>query len=67
MSGDHIHPEPTTFLAKYIFSKDHKVIATARLESMAKDAPLLQARLSMRRFTSAAIMSVPFLLPTRPT
>ena len=27
MSGDHIHPEPTTFLAKYIFSKDHKVIA----------------------------------------
>ena len=23
----HIHPEPTSFLEKYIFSKDHKVIA----------------------------------------
>jgi len=28
MSGhDHIHPEPKSFLAKYIFSHDHKVIA----------------------------------------
>ncbi len=27
MSDDHIHPEPTSFLAKYVFSKDHKVIA----------------------------------------
>ncbi|HEX5012351.1 MAG TPA: cbb3-type cytochrome c oxidase subunit I [Planctomycetota bacterium] len=27
MSGDHIHPEPTSFLRKYIFSTDHKVIA----------------------------------------
>src|SRR6266478_45247 len=24
---DHIHPEPTSFIAKYVFSKDHKVIA----------------------------------------
>ena len=24
---DHIHPEPTTFLSKYVFSFDHKVIA----------------------------------------
>jgi cytochrome c oxidase subunit I len=24
---DHIHPEPTTFLRKYVFSTDHKVIA----------------------------------------
>src|SRR5256885_13555630 len=23
----HIHPEPTTFLRKYVFSTDHKVIA----------------------------------------
>src|SRR5579884_1421099 len=23
---DHIHPEPTTFLRKYIFSLDHKII-----------------------------------------
>jgi len=27
MSGDHIHPEPTTFLRKHVFSFDHKVIA----------------------------------------
>jgi len=27
MSGDHIHPEPTTFLKKHVFSVDHKVIA----------------------------------------
>ena len=27
MSGDHIHPEPTTFLSKHVFSFDHKVIA----------------------------------------
>ena len=27
MSGDHIHPEPTSFLRKYVFSHDHKVIA----------------------------------------
>jgi cytochrome c oxidase subunit I len=27
MSGDHIHPEPTTFLRKWVFSTDHKVIA----------------------------------------
>jgi len=27
MSGDHIHPEPTSFLSKYVFSHDHKVIA----------------------------------------
>jgi cytochrome c oxidase subunit 1 len=27
MSGDHIHPEPTTFLRKHVFSHDHKVIA----------------------------------------
>ncbi len=27
MSHDHIHPEPTTFLSKHIFSYDHKVIA----------------------------------------
>ncbi len=27
MSGDHIHPEPTTFLSKHVFSGDHKVIA----------------------------------------
>lgn len=27
MSGDHIHPEPTTFLRKHVFSVDHKVIA----------------------------------------
>lgn len=27
MSHDHIHPEPTSFLAKYVFSKDHKIIA----------------------------------------
>lgn len=27
MSGDHIHPEPTTFLRKHVFSTDHKVIA----------------------------------------
>ncbi len=24
---DHIHPEPTTFLGKYVFSIDHKIIA----------------------------------------
>ena len=24
---DHIHPAPTTFISKYIFSFDHKVIA----------------------------------------
>src|SRR5436190_23368870 len=24
---DHIHPEPTSFLRKYVFSLDHKVIA----------------------------------------
>ncbi len=24
---DHIHPEPTSFIAKYVFSQDHKVIA----------------------------------------
>ena len=23
---DHIHPEPTTFFGKYVFSIDHKVI-----------------------------------------
>ena len=23
---DHIHPEPTNFLAKYVFSMDHKII-----------------------------------------
>ncbi len=27
MSSDHIHPEPTTFLKKHVFSTDHKVIA----------------------------------------
>ncbi|GJM22968.1 MAG: cytochrome-c oxidase [Planctomycetota bacterium] len=27
MSGDHIHPEPTSFLKKHVFSVDHKVIA----------------------------------------
>lgn len=27
MSHDHIHPEPTNFFAKYVFSKDHKIIA----------------------------------------
>jgi cytochrome c oxidase subunit 1 len=27
MSGDHIHPEPKTFLRKHVFSTDHKVIA----------------------------------------
>ncbi|MCB9896873.1 MAG: cbb3-type cytochrome c oxidase subunit I [Planctomycetes bacterium] len=27
MSGDHIHPEPTSFLRKHVFSVDHKVIA----------------------------------------
>ncbi len=27
MSDDHIHPAPTTFVAKYVFSRDHKVIA----------------------------------------
>ena len=27
MSTDHIHPEPTTFLSKHVFSTDHKVIA----------------------------------------
>ncbi|MDP6385421.1 MAG: cbb3-type cytochrome c oxidase subunit I [Planctomycetota bacterium] len=27
MSSDHIHPEPTTFLRKHVFSVDHKVIA----------------------------------------
>ncbi len=27
MSAQHIHPEPTTFLRKYWFSTDHKVIA----------------------------------------
>nr|MBP9674512.1 cbb3-type cytochrome c oxidase subunit I [Bacteriovoracaceae bacterium] len=27
MSHDHIHAEPTTFLSKYVFSFDHKVIA----------------------------------------
>ena len=26
LSDDHIHPEPTTFLSKYVFSHDHKVI-----------------------------------------
>ena len=25
--ADHIHPEPTTFIRKYVFSTDHKVIA----------------------------------------
>src|SRR5256885_1299881 len=25
--SDHIHPEPTNFIQKYIFSTDHKVIA----------------------------------------
>ena len=24
---DHIHPEPTSFVSKYIFSHDHKIIA----------------------------------------
>src|SRR5437667_12468299 len=24
---DHIHPEPTSFVRKYVFSTDHKVIA----------------------------------------
>ena len=27
MTSDHIHPEPTTFLRKHVFSTDHKVIA----------------------------------------
>jgi cytochrome c oxidase subunit 1 len=27
MSEQHIHPEPTSFWLKYVFSKDHKVIA----------------------------------------
>lgn len=27
MSGDHIHPEPTSFWKKHVFSVDHKVIA----------------------------------------
>ena len=27
MSDQHIHPEPTSFLRKYVFSLDHKVIA----------------------------------------
>lgn len=27
MSGDHIHPEPTTFLSKWVFTVDHKIIA----------------------------------------
>ena len=27
MSGDHIHPEPTSFLRKHVFSTDHKIIA----------------------------------------
>jgi len=27
MDHDHIHPEPTTFISKYVFSFDHKVIA----------------------------------------
>jgi cytochrome c oxidase subunit 1 len=27
MSGDHIHPEPTSFWSKHVFSVDHKVIA----------------------------------------
>ena len=27
MSGDHIHPEPTNFFRKHVFSVDHKVIA----------------------------------------
>ena len=27
MSGDHIHPEPTNFFQKHVFSVDHKVIA----------------------------------------
>lgn len=27
MSGDHIHPAPTTFIGKHVFSTDHKVIA----------------------------------------
>src|SRR5579871_1191534 len=27
MSEQHIHPEPTTFIRKYVFSTDHKVIA----------------------------------------
>src|ERR1700733_1776276 len=27
MSEQHIHPEPTSFLRKYVFSVDHKVIA----------------------------------------
>ena len=27
MSGDHIHPAPTSFLRKHVFSTDHKVIA----------------------------------------
>ncbi|MGQ0553313.1 MAG: cytochrome c oxidase subunit I [Planctomycetota bacterium] len=27
MSGDHIHPAPTSFLRKHVFSVDHKVIA----------------------------------------
>ena len=26
MSQDHIHPEPQTFVRKYIFSIDHKII-----------------------------------------
>jgi len=27
MTGDHIHPEPTSFWSKHVFSVDHKVIA----------------------------------------
>lgn len=27
MSSDHIHPEPTTFFKKYVFTTDHKTIA----------------------------------------
>src|SRR5579871_5177426 len=27
MSEQHIHPEPTSFIRKYVFSTDHKVIA----------------------------------------